>query len=276
MVKGKCKMGILMPDIASQNRELVRRQARSGRGSRVRPVADIATPALAGGVPHVADDELAAKLPKRRKLSDLDASWHPKVASAIEAAREWQARRNRQGEQGKPQNASLVLIASGIRTEDGFVDPSCTGYGCGKTHIALACMWAESYTDESGTPVAPAGKFFEAARLITNLSPGESPAWEIGAAPIIVIDEVGDEGFIPFVKQDADSQAFERQARYRSVIDYCYRNGVSVVMTSNLTATQLAKHIGGRAWDRLAEMAPLGFIVDMTGVPSWRMKESGR
>lgn len=269
-------MTVLTPDIKSQNKELLRRQARNGRGSHIRPVAAIATPALVGSAPHVADEELAEKLPKRRKLSDLDASWHPKVATAIDTAREWQDRRNQQAKEGKPQNASLVLIASGVRTEDGFADPSRTGYGCGKTHIALACMWAESYTDESGTPVAPAGKFFEAARLITNLGPGESPVGEIGAAPIIVIDEVGDEGFIPFVKQDADSQAFERQARYRSVIDYCYRNGISVVMTSNLTATQLAKHIGGRAWDRLAEMAPLGFIVDMTGVPSWRMKESGR
>jgi len=60
------------------------------------------------------------------------------------------------------------------------------------------------------------------------------------------------------------------------VIDWAYGNGVPLVITSNLTIQELAGHVGRRAWDRLMQMAPTGQMVDMSGVPSWRVKAGGR
>lgn len=212
-------------------------------------------------------------------LATLDLSWHPKARTAVNAAREWQklrrwqlAENKRQREAGeeitvKP-HASLVLLAS-------EKDPvHCTGYGCGKTHIAKAVLWSEAFVLD-GQPFAPAGNFYEAARLVANLDGGTRPSAEI-TGPILVIDDVGAEGAIPFVKQDEKSQAHERHARYFKAINYCYDSGVSVVITANLTTQELAAHIGGRAWSRLLEMAPQGLIVDMTGVPDYRRKQGGR
>lgn len=91
---------------------------------------------------------------------------------------------------------------------------------------------------------------------------------------MIVIDDVGAEQTLPFVGKD--DQEAEKQARYFRVIDYCYGRGISVIMTSNLKPPQLAELLGGRCWDRLSEMAPRGFVIDLSGVPSWRRAQSGR
>jgi hypothetical protein len=100
------------------------------------------------------------------------------------------------------------------------------------------------------------------------------PASFIGNAPMIVIDDVGTEQSIPFIK--AEEQAAEIQARYFRVIDYCYQWQITIVMTSNLSIKQLEKYLGPRNWDRLGQMAPAGFMIDLAGVSSWRQKESGR
>lgn len=257
-----------LPGLGGHNARLQRIQQSSGRRGPA-PIAEVIQRAAPSDFDW-ADDSEPDRIPVRKKLSDLDISWHPRVKVAVDAAREWAARRR------SHPNAALILLSEAVRDGDGNVDIERTGYGCGKTHIAEACMWVESFFDGDGDPVAPAGRFFLAARILSNLAGAVDAAVEIGTAKIIVIDEVGDEGFLPFIKQDAESQAFERQARYRALIDFCYKNGVSVVITSNLSAEGLAAHIGGRAWDRLMQMAPVGFIVNMTGVPSWRLKESGR
>lgn len=257
-----------LPGLEGQNARLQRIQ-KSSRRREPAPIAEVirrTTPRDADWV----DDHKPDRIPVRKRLSDLDTSWHPRVRIAVDAAKSWATRRR------SHPNAALVLLSEALTDEDGNADIERTGYGCGKTHIAEACLWAEAFFDEDGTPVAPAGRFFSASRILANLSGGADVGAEIGGAKIIVIDEIGDEGFLPFIKQDAENQAFERQARYRALIDFCYKNGVSVVITSNLSAEGLAAHIGGRAWDRLMQMAPAGFIVNMTGVPSWRLKESGR
>lgn len=207
------------------------------------------------------------KIPRRRTLAELDTSVHPRMKRAVDMARSWQRRRREQP------NASLVLVAAGVTGPDGKPDLLRTGYGCGKTHIALACLWSVCYMLDD-EPVAPAGKFFLAEQLVANLAADTPPAAELGNAPIVVIDDVGAEGTIPYVAKE--SQDHERHARYFKAVNHCYERGVSVIITGNLRMDDLAYHIGGRAWSRLLQMAPRGYMLDMTGVPDWRRREGGR
>ncbi len=39
---------------------------------------------------------------------------------------------------------------------------------------------------------------------------------------------------------------------------------------------KLHAHLGDRCWNRLLEMAPKGFMRDLSQVPSWRVTASGR
>lgn len=219
------------------------------------------------------DEQLAEPV----TLDTLDLSWHPLVKTAVNAAREWRKLRSNQLKENKRQHeageevtvkphASLVLLATG---KDAV---KCTGYGCGKTHIAKAVLWSEAFVLD-GKPFAPSGNFYEAARLIANLDGETQPSAEI-SGPILVIDDVGTEGTIPFVGVAAQDN--ERHARYFKAINYCYDAGISVVITANLKASELAAHIGGRAWSRLLQMAPSGLIVDLTGVPDYRRRQGGR
>lgn len=218
---------------------------------------------------HVLEAALATpKFPARRVLGQLNTAWHPKVGQAVQMARSWQQRRREQRASGQPANASMVLLATAVPG-----DLNRTGYGCGKTHIATAALWSECLMLDD-EPVAPVGKFFMAEQLLANLD-GDTPAGaEIGDVPILVIDDVGAEGVIPFVT--AARQEQERHSRYFKIVDYCYKRGVSLIITGNLSVADLSAHIGGRAWSRLLQMAPSGFILDMTGVPDYRRSAGGR
>ena len=219
--------------------------------------------------------------PERITLDTLDASVHSKVERAIASARRWASLKI-----GGDGRASMVLVATGLKKKDGKPDMDHTGYGCGKTHIARAIQWASYTALDDGTPVAPAGRFYVARDLIELIGSGNTmqelapPPVEIadggrvGGTPVIVIDDVGTEGTIPYVS--AAQQAYEMQARYFMVINYCYERHISVVITANMTIDEMAAHIGGRAWSRLQQMAPAGLIIDMTGVPDWRRQEGGR
>lgn len=216
----------------------------------------------------------AAIIPRQPvTLKTLDLNWHPKLRQAVSIARQWQQRRRNQQEAGEVVNASMILVSGppnkllpGQRVTD------FTGYGVGKTHIAKSCLWSECYMMD-GEPWAPVGSFYEAGRLIENMTLTTPPSAEIRGG-ILVIDDVGTEGTIPFVAKE--SQHTEREARFFRIINYCYDRGVSVIITANMTTDKLAAHIGGRAWSRLQEMAPRGFIYDMTGIPDYRRKAGGR
>ena len=199
---------------------------------------------------------------ERRTLAELDTS-HQILKTAVKTCHAW-ADRKRAGHQ----DASMVL---------------CGPVGVGKTHIAKAILWSMALTLDDGTAVSYAGRFFVASDLMMLMNPtrGDSgmtiiprPASFIGQAPLVVIDDVGTEQTLPFVK--ADEQANEIQARYFRVIDYCYTWQISIVITSNMSIRQLERYLGRRNWDRLGQMAPAGFMIDMVGVPSWRKKMSGR
>jgi DNA replication protein DnaC len=224
---------------------------------------------------------LPTKSPQRVSLDDLDLS-NPLVANAVQTARKW-AKRKMDGYE----DASLILSGP---------------YGTGKTHIAKAILWSIRYEvpNQPNAPTAPAGLFFMANDLLTKLAPVDSnwgtapakvkrvlgwhdlpddPMMPTYNPPLIVIDDVGGEMSLSFIK--ADKQMAEIQARYFRVINFCYEYQISVIITTNLSIeglseSQFARHIGGAAFDRLIEMAPSGFMVGMAGVPSWRQKAGGR
>lgn len=217
-------------------------------------------------------------------IKDIDTSHHPKVKEAVEAAYEWVERKKSQP------NASLVLVARQVYQAHGTPDQNRTGYGCGKTHIAKAVMWSERVVTDNGRVVGHCGQFYLAEDLINRLRPGDKGDTPAALAPmpkklhtggivgirtnVVVIDDVGTEGVLEYVSKEA--QEDERQVRYFRFIDYCCTAGVSVVITANMSLDQLARHMGGRCWSRLLEMAPAGFMVDMTGSPDYRRRTSGR
>lgn len=216
---------------------------------------------------------------ERARLSELDAS-HSQVRAAVEAVYRWRDRYRARLDVAldiePPRAPSLVLSGPN---------------GTGKTHMARSILWAVTVCPEDADgrllreAARPAGRWFAAADLLLTLAPAETehrtveyaPVGSlIGAAPLVVVDDLGGEGVIPFVK--AEYQEFERQARWFRFIDFCYVNDVPVIITTNLDVRTgaLAEWVGRRAWDRLQEMAPAGQMVGLWDVPSWRVKAGGR
>lgn len=260
-----------MSELLKANSELLKRQQRNGAP---KAIADLATAVLntTTNEPPLripATEQKKGRVVQRASLKDLDKR-HPLVLAAVEMVYLW-AERKRNGHD----DASLVLVGP---------------YGTGKTHIARAVLWSMALYD-NGVPVAALGAFRTGNDLIQSLN-GETSfqtilnyrsVWDsieqkmvMSPPPIVVIDDVGSEKFIPFIGAQPENQRAETQARYFDVINHCYQKRISLVITSNLSLEQLRDHVGGRCWDRLSEMAPKGFMIDLTGVPSWRQKVSGR
>ena len=220
----------------------------------------------------------------RPTLNSLQET-HPDLRTAIAAVRKWGASFNAvrhalndAADQSAARPPSLILSGPN---------------GTGKTHIARAIQWSmvDAATDEDGRPigdlVAPACRWYAAADLLGRLghdtdSDGYSysgrPGQMVNNAPFVIIDDVAAELTIPFVAYPA--QEAERQIRYHLFFDWCVANRVPVVLTTNLAAagtdSDLARHVGPRAWSRLMEMVPRGFIVSLWSVPDYRMITGGR
>ncbi len=97
-----------------------------------------------------------------------------------------------------------------------------------------------------------------------------------GRTRLLVIDDIGREGLLRFVKTDEETQRAEVQFRYYEAINYCYTHEVSVLITSNMLYAQLEKFFNAATWSRLQQMCPAGFAFEAVGLPDYRTIQSGR
>jgi DNA replication protein DnaC len=240
-------------------------------GTRPRPISQLVNGAqTAPPTANEIDRQPAHARPGERvRLDQLDTG-HPRIAAAVQMARDW-----------------------GKRKQEGFSEASlvlCGSNGCGKTHIAMSVLWAMCYTLDDGTAVSPVGRYFLSNDLLSALgsAPNEYGYSQmvrvtdvIGNAPVVVIDDIGSEQQIPFIGKEPELQTAEREARLFRVIDYCYIYKISLVLVSNKPLADLKKILGPRSWSRLQEMAPAGFMMELweadgRDLPDWRVKAGGR
>lgn len=198
------------------------------------------------------------KQPEMVNLFDLDTS-HPKVSQAVEWARKWQVR-------SKDHPDASYILAS-------------TEKGVGKTHILKSILWSEQIIPVGieGLP-SPANHFYMADDLINRLF-GKERARVGSLIPskdsFVCVDDIGTESKPEFVAKD--SWPRERQVAWFKVVNHCYENQIGIIATTNLKiGPELEEWIGSRAFSRLMEMAPKGFMRDLSGVADWRKKASGR
>ena len=178
----------------------------------------------------------------------------------------------------KPGQA-LLMIASEVAGDSG-----CTGFGCGKTTLAKIAHYANAGTywvpDEPGTFwVRPYGTMYEAREVMALFDRDNFDLKRTFAdfGNLVVIDDVGREGSLRWERRDPELQAQEKRDRYYNIIDYCYENKVSLILTSNMTSRELAEFLGGASWSRLLQMAPKSNRLNLTGLPDMRplLAESG-
>lgn len=161
-----------------------------------------------------------------------------------------------------------------------------SGFGNGKTTIAEALFYGcgvmtiNEVEQAQELCIYPAGKLRSAREWMLMQSETDFSldkflfSEQLGKPRVILIDDVGREGSIPFVR--STEQASEIQTRYYDLINYCYRQKLSVIMTSNYRLNELATFLGGATWSRLLEMVPDGFMIDITGVRDYRPIAGGR
>lgn len=190
-----------------------------------------------------------------RTMLDLDGSHHADVEQMMQLARSWYASK---------------------RTTPGLSMALLGPVGVGKTHVAKACMDAFAYTDpDTGEWLGSIGRFYQADEIIQSLGEGRDlMAYLPESCPVVVIDDVGTEGTIPYVR--GDQQREEVRRRYEMILNHCRGCQISLILTSNLVPDALREHLGPRAWSRLMEMAPKGFVLSMGNVPDYRLVLSGR
>lgn len=247
-----------MADLFGVDGKLPRLEAEPEPTPDWKPAAeDVAAYVEKQGWPQI--DDLTAE-----HLSRAEAD---KLQQAKDAARAFLAAlRNGERELG------LVLLAGPV---DG--DLQRTGYGCGKTHLARAIHFANSrlqYVPQMPGEmwVHPRGKFYESRELMALFDADEFDQGYTFSrfGNLLTIDDVGREGTLKWERRDPELQLQEKRDRYYSVINYCYEHRVSLAVTSNLAARELAGFLGGATWSRLLQMCPPQFRVNMTGLPDMR------
>jgi DNA replication protein DnaC len=253
----------------------------------VRTFKDIAANVRPGRGHWAVEDEDAPAVMSRRArptLAGLQMT-HPDLTVVIARVRAWgQAVNAARHAMNDPADETLARPPSLILT-----GPN----GTGKTHLARVIQWGmvDAALDEDGRPlddlVAPSCRWFAAADLLARLgnerdgdgySYAGRPGQMVGSAPFVIVDDVAAELTIPYVAYQA--QESERQIRYHLFFDWCAENRVPVVLTTNLAAagpdSDLARHVGPRAWSRLMQMCPAGYILSLWNVPDYRLIAGGR
>lgn len=121
--------------------------------------------------------------------------------------------------------------------------------GTGKTHLAVAMMHAEHFMQGNDTALVTHRGLIDEIRASWDDKSAPSSREVIckyGSVRLLVLDDVG----TTYGKEAEQNEIF-------SVVDMRYRNGLETVITSNLSAKQLAHSLGERTYSRLRDRALL-------------------
>lgn len=148
------------------------------------------------------------------------------------------------------------------------------GYGCGKTALAKAIHQynCKAYEHNGRTITKPKGTFITSYDLMKQF---DSKDFEIASflpyiGNLLVIDDLGREGTLQYEARNEASQRAQIHTRYSAILNYCYDNKISVVITTNLTGAKMEGLIGGDGRSRLLAMVPPKYRLNLSGIPDWR------
>lgn len=213
-------------------------------------------------LPQISRAEAAAKfgITTLTQLTDahLDTEQKAKFQRLLQRARQWRVG-----------DARAFVLVSQTR-------------GIGKSHIAKAVF--DSFGKVTGSDVTGwtgfqnNGRFFDAATLMAQLGENREALQLVipRDCPIVVIDDLGREGHLKYV--DAAGQLPEIRSRYFRVIDWCYSNEIRLFITSNMPRRDLAAGtsvLESAAWSRLLHMAGRDYLIEVTGLPDYRLVAGG-
>lgn len=138
-------------------------------------------------------------------------------------------------------------------------------FGVGKTHLASAAHAALREIYRRGAFLS-APEFLDRIKQTYNDKGGVSENQlfvNLLGMDYIILDDVG--------KEYADKRTWADEKYFR-LIDGVVRNGHSLLLTSNLDLEQLAQHVGGAAWSRVAGLCGRHGFVNMNNLNDYRLR----
>lgn len=179
----------------------------------------------------------------------------------------------------------------------------CGSYGVGKTtlaHIArsrLATMslslgqvptelhYPETGEVERNYTVIEKARFYPAWEMMTLLSDKNFSIASLGfpRVRLVIIDDVGREGEIPFSRKEPAAQEAQRQALYYRLFTTVVENNrvnpkkIHLLLTTNMTTDELRHFFDDASWSRVREIFPKGSKMAFPSIRDYRevLEEEG-
>lgn len=225
------------------------------------------------------------------KFDHLQDQWQiDRLRHALDRCNQWQEQAKRYvtllDAYERKQIDRQTLVQSPAYANRGLSMIIAGSYGTGKTTMVTNIMEAYNYhavvegIDEVVT--VSRARFFEVNDLMRSI-PDNHFAETLKDTKVVVIDDAGWEDFSTATYTTPEDQERKyRHLRYGRFVDWAYRNGVSLLITSNVPmvnrdgsgkptgmSDKFVDIFGERAFDRLIQMTS-GYAIDLTGLPSYR------
>jgi GTPase SAR1 family protein len=121
------------------------------------------------------------------------------------------------------------------------------------------------------------GRLFDATELMRLVGDQQPLGFVLTHDQVIVVDDAGTEDFsTPTYTPSAESVQPVRHNRYGRFLEYCYKAGKHVIITSNVPLVAgeevnpaFIDIFGSKGYSRLLQMAG-GYMVDLSGLPDYR------